>query len=162
MIELMSKKEADGMKLSDREHILHSRGCEPVEPQYCIVWEEPSDLDASVKVTTPSPQWLGGMMHGNFSPDVSAYIRDRQVEKQWINDNPGKTFSWEAVGGATHPYAETVGAMTEEEAMEFLLQKDIPSHIWMDDTGNAPRYKICKLDMLPNNRTFRGAWRLAA
>ena len=25
-----------------------------------------------------------------------------------------------------HPYAEPIGAMTEEEAIEYLVQKDIP------------------------------------
>ena len=52
--------------------------------------------------------------------------------------------------------------MTQEEAMELLLQKDVPERVWNDNTSNSPRYKICKKEMIPSNREYRNAWRLAA
>lgn len=85
------------------------------EPQYCIVWEVPKELDEPVKVTVPTPEWLAMTMHGNVS---------------------------------------------EEEAMEYLLQKDVPSRVWADNTSNTPHYYICKRSMIPTNREFRNAWRI--
>ena len=85
------------------------------EPQYCIVWEDPKELDEPVKVTVPTPEWLAMTMHGNVS---------------------------------------------EEEAMEYLLQKDIPSRVCADNTSNTADYYICKRSMIPTNREFRNAWRI--
>jgi hypothetical protein len=160
MTELLTKEEADGMKLIEREDLLRSRGCLPVQPEYSIVWEDPTELDSPVKVTTPSPNWLGYAMHGNFMPDITVYIRDKRVQAQWIKDNPGKSFSWKEAGGAKHPYAETIGAMTQEECMEYILQKDVPEYVWNDKTGNKPRFTICRRSMIPVDRTYRNAWKL--
>lgn len=150
------------MRLWEREQILRSRGCKPVDPQYVIVWEDPRDLDAPCVVTTPSPNWLGYAMHGNFLPPVSAFLRDRKIEQNWIKENPGESFSWDKAGGALHPYAETIGAMTEEEAMEYLVLKDLPEAVWGDDTGNRPRFRICRREMMPKSRRYRDAWRLVS
>ena len=30
---------------------------EPVEPHYCIVWEDPEEPEVPAKVTVPSPRW---------------------------------------------------------------------------------------------------------
>ena len=135
---------------------------EPVIPQYCIVFEDPADLGAPVTVTTPAPEWLAMALAGDYLPPIESYLRDKDVEKAWIVANPNKDFNWKDAGGATHPYTAAIPAMTEEEAMEYLLQKDVPPHVWMDDTGNRPRYKITKRSMIPTNREHRNAWRLAA
>ena len=158
MTEYLTKEEADGMKLWDRECVLRARGCEPVQPQYMIAWEDPDDLDGQVKYTTPSPQWLGYVMHGNFTCDIEVHIQDRRVEAQWIADHPGESFSWKAAGGAKHPYAETIGAMTEEEAMEYCMMWSVPERVW-GVKHNAVTYKIIKRDMVPS-REFRNAQQL--
>ena len=69
-MELMTRKEALTLKLHERESVLHDRELSPVEPQYCIVWEDPTKLDDPVKVTVPSPEWLAMAMHGNILPPV--------------------------------------------------------------------------------------------
>ena len=35
-----------------------------------------------------------------------------------------------------HPYAAPIPAMTEEEAIEYLIQKDIDPSVWRDYEGN--------------------------
>tara|TARA_R110000787_G_scaffold265383_3_gene371374 strand:- start:325 stop:816 length:492 start_codon:yes stop_codon:yes gene_type:complete len=135
---------------------------EPIQPQYSIVYEDSTNLDAPVTVTTPSPEWLAMALSGDYLPPIESYLRDKAVEKAWIVANPDKDFNWKDAGGATHPYTAAIPAMTEEEAMEYLLQKDVPPHVWMDDTGNRPRYKITKRSMVSADRTYRNAWRLSA
>ena len=37
-----------------------------------------------------------------------------------------------------------IDAMTEEQALEYLIMKDIPQHIWRDyEKSNKPRLVIC-------------------
>ena len=48
-----------------------------------------------------------------------------------------------------------------EEAIEYLVMKDIPRHIWSQEY-NRPMFKIVKTEDVPSDRQFRNAWRLAA
>lgn len=148
MTKLMTRDEALTLKLWERELVLKERGLEPVEPQYCIVWEDPADIDASVHVTTPSPQWLAMAMHGNVLPPVSFYPLPV--------DDKGNVIP----GHALHD--DVIDAMTEEQAMEYLSQKDVPREVWEDTTGNRRRFVICKRAMVPTDRSYRNAWGLAA
>ena len=145
-MELMTRKEALTLKLHERESVLHDRELSPVEPQYCIVWEDPTKLDDPVKVTVPSPEWLAMAMHGNILPPVDVWPIS-------IDEN----------GNAIIPdsyHNDVIGPQSEEDAMEYLLQKDVPSRVWADDTSNTPRYYICKRTMIPTNSEWRNAWRI--
>jgi hypothetical protein len=146
-MKLMSKDEALSLRLEDREGLLHERGLASVEPNYCIVWEDPTEIDAPAKVTVPSPEWLALAIHGNVLPPVEVWPIPITNGKAIIPDKY---------------HDEVVGPLSEEEAMEYLLQKDIPDRVWADDTANAPRYRICKRSMIPTDRMFRNAWRLVA
>ncbi len=148
MMQLMIRNEALTLKLWQREMALRDRGLAPVKPQYCIVWEDPDDLDAPVKITTPSPQWLAMAMHGNVLPPVDVYPLPI--------DNTGAVIS----GHRLHH--DVIDAMTEEQAMEYLLQKDIPASTWAVPEGNRRRFVITKREMIPTDRRHRNAWRLAA
>ena len=54
-------------------------------------------------------------------------------------------------------------AMTEEQAIEYLVMKDIPARVW--DTGderlNKPRFVICTKAQLPQERTWRNSWKIS-
>jgi len=51
---------------------------------------------------------------------------------------------------------------TEEEAVEYLIMKDVPQHIWRNyETSNSVHLKIIRREQQPN-REFRNAWRIAA
>jgi hypothetical protein len=54
-----------------------------------------------------------------------------------------------------------IDAMTEEQAIEYLIQKDIPMHVWQDsDKSNKPRMVICKKSQLPSTRSWRNSWKI--
>ena len=51
--------------------------------------------------------------------------------------------------------------MTEKQAIEYLIQKDIPERVWREyDKANHKRLVICKKEQLPKKRTFRNAWKI--
>lgn len=125
----------------------------PVQSQYRIVWEDPSDLDAPAKITAPDPHWLAAALHGGVLPPVDAYIRD----KRHLAEAGAQDFR--AVGGAEHPYAEPIGPMTEEQAIEYLILKDLPESV-ISYTGNRTILRIVPTHTIPTDRANRNAWRI--
>ena len=118
----------------------------PVQSKYRVVFEDPSMPDETAKVLVPDPNWMAAALEGNILPPIDTYQRDRDVA-----DGQHKE----------HPYAEPIGPMTEEEAIEYLIMKDIPRHIWSVEY-NRPMFKIVKTADVPSDRQFRNAWRIAA
>jgi hypothetical protein len=118
---------------------------EPVQSQYRVLFENPEDLDAPVAVLCPDPNWMAAALVGGVLPPIDTYQRDRDVP-----DGQPKE----------HPYAEPIGAMTEEEAMEYLVMKDIPPHIWRDYKGNRCILKIVPVELIPSDRSYRNAWKI--
>ena len=135
------------LKLADRELYLRQTGFfkDAPQPQYAIVFEDPDNLDGSCAIIVPAPNWLAMAMRGGCLPPIETYLRDKNVP-----DGAPKE----------HPYAEPIGPMTEEEAMEYLLQKDVPMHVWSERSSNSRRFVICKRSMVPADRDFRNAWAL--
>lgn len=118
----------------------------PVQSKYRVLFENPEDPDAPAAVLCPDPNWMAAALAGDVLPPIDTYLRDRDVP-----DGQPKE----------HPYAEPIGAMSEEEAIEYLIQKDISPQIWRDYTGNRCVMKIVPVEMIPSDRTHRNAWRIA-
>jgi hypothetical protein len=143
-------------KLFDREVIFaatyRDNNIELPEPQYSIAWEDPDNLEAPMKVTTPSPTWLAMALHGDILPSVEVYLALRHDEAQ-----PGfKRHHRGYLLQDTPP----IPAMTEEEAMDYLIQKDIPPSVWRDYRGNRTILKVVARSAIPTDRTARNAWRI--
>ena len=156
----ITRQEACSRTLLERERLVAHRKIPRPTPQYRIVFEK-FENQASIK--SPAPMFLAMLMHGDIVPPIEVFLRDAAVRRKWTAENLGQRFSWKRIGGATHPYAAPMDkALTEEEAMEFILMKDCPPRIWSDPTRNRPLYYICKVDQIPTDRTFRDSWRLAA
>ena len=122
-----------------------------VETDLVIVWEDPHKPDAPAKITVPAPEWLAAALHGSILPDVEHYHREARDE--------AGTF----IGPKTYwvDY-DAVGPLTEEQALEYLVMKDIPMHVWNPPEGsNAQHFFICRRDQIPKSRRFRNAWRIA-
>ncbi len=117
----------------------------PMVPRYCIAWEDPAEPEAPMKITYPAPRWLAMALAGGYLPPVDTYLRDAER-------SDGERLE--------HPYAPPIGPMTEEQAMEYLLQMVIPRRVWGEPT-NRPRFAIVRCDMIPADPTHRNAWRLA-
>ena len=57
---------------------------------------------------------------------------------------------------------EPMPAMTEEQAIEYLIMKDCPQSVWQTwDEGNKPKLVICRKDQLPATREWRNAWKIS-
>jgi len=117
----------------------------PVQSRYRVVFEDPEEPDAPAKVLVLDPNWLAAALHGGILPPIKAYLAD-----QGVADGQPKA----------HPYAEPIGPMTEEEAVKYIIMKDIPRRVWDDPTANAPRFAIVPVEAIPSDRTHRNAWRL--
>jgi hypothetical protein len=115
-----------------------------VEPTYAVVFEDPAEPDAPAKVLHPAPEWLAMALNGHLLPPVETYLADAQEP----DEAPKR-----------HPYAAPIGPMTEEEALEYLIQKDIPARVWAEPS-NRPRFAIVARASIPSDRTHRNAWKL--
>ena len=118
----------------------------PVQSKYRVLFEDPATPDEPAKVLVPDPNFMAAALAGNVLPPIDTYQRDRLVP-----DGQPKE----------HPYAEPVGAMSEEEAVEYLVMKDIDPAVWRDYNGNRTIMKIVPVEMIPSDRSFRNAWRIA-
>lgn len=118
----------------------------PVQSKYRVLFEDPTQPDASAAVLVPDPNWMAAALAGDILPPIDTYQRDRLVP-----DGQPKE----------HPYAEPIGAMSEEEAVEYLVMKDIDPAVWRDYNGNRTIMKIVPVEMIPSDRSFRNAWRIA-
>jgi hypothetical protein len=118
---------------------------EPVQSQYRVLFENPEDLDAPASVLVPDPNWMAAALAGGVLPSIDTYQRD-----QGVADGQPKE----------HPYAEPIGPMTEEEAIEYLVMKDVPPQVWRDYKGNRCIMKIVPVELIPSDRSFRNAWKI--
>ena len=118
----------------------------PVLSKYRVLFEDPATPDEPAKVLVPDPNFMAAALAGNVLPPIDTYQRDRLVP-----DGQPKE----------HPYAEPIGAMSEEEAVEYLVMKDIDPAVWRDYNGNRTIMKIVPVEMIPSDRSFRNAWRIA-
>jgi len=128
------------------ERLLEAKSrLEPVQSKYRVVFEDPATPDEPAKVLVPDPNWMAAALEGNILPPIDTYQRDRLVP-----DGEPKE----------HPYAEPIGPMTEEEAIEYLVTKDISPAVWRDYKGNRIIMKIVPVELIPSDRSFRNAWKI--
>ena len=120
---------------------------EPVQSKYRVVFEDPATPDEPAKVLVPDPNWMAAALEGNILPPIDTYQRDRDVP-----DGQPKE----------HPYAKPIPPMSEEEAIEYLIMKDICPSVWRDYNGNRTIMRIVPVELIPTDRSFRNAWRIAA
>lgn len=139
-------------KLWEREMIFKDQHKDLPQGNYAILWEDPAAPDEPAKVTRPSPTWLAMAMHGGILPPVEVYHK-------LAEDEARDGFTRHTQGHLLHE-TPPVGPMTEEEAMEYLVQKDIPTQVWRDYKGNRQILKIVPVHMIPTNREFRNAWKI--
>ena len=118
---------------------------DPVQSKYRVLFENPAEPEAPAAVLVPDPNWLAAALDGNVLPPIDTYLRDQNVP-----DGEPKE----------HPYAKPIGAMTEEQAIEYLVMKDISPAIWRDYKGNRTIMKIVPVELIPSDRSFRNAWRI--
>ena len=127
---------------------------------YRIIYEDPDAPDEPAKVLVPSDNWMQEAMEGNLPP-ISVYWALQEDEQRAIDEGRHDSFRHDPEKHAAQFTAPRIGPLTEQEALEYLIMKDIPRRVWGKD-HNRPMFKIVTKDQVPSDRSFRNAWRLAA
>ena len=122
------------------------------DPQFAILWEDPDAPDNPACVTIPSSEWLAMAMHGGILPPVEVYWALAEDEAQ-------PDFKQHTRGHLLHE-TQPVQAMTEEEAMEYLVKMVLPTRVWKTYTGNRTILKIVPRSLIPADRAYRNAWNI--
>jgi hypothetical protein len=127
---------------------------------YRVIFEDPEQPEQPAMVLVPSDNWIADAMAGKLPP-ISVYWALQDDEQQAIAEGRHETFKHDHNKWLSQFTAERIGPLTEEEAIEYLIMKDIPRHIWSKEY-NRPMFKVVKTEDVPSDRQFRNAWRLAA
>jgi hypothetical protein len=118
------------------------------ETEYVVVFEDDSEPDAPAKVLIPAPEWMYQAMQGGELLPIWAHFKLR--EELSLEERADIIFN-----------TEKLGPLTEEQAISYLIMKDMPEHVWNNRSSNRPKYKIAKRHQFPETREWRNAWRLA-
>lgn len=145
----------------------------PAKVEHCIAWEDPYEIDAPMKVTHPNPRCVAELMAGGIHPPVDAHwmaqVRivsadGRSQVVAAINAPEVRRdlapVVYEEIVDYSRCHNETIGPLSYDEAIEYILQKDVPKHVW-GMTYNRTMFAIVRRDQIPSDRTFRNQWRLA-
>jgi|TARA_E500000318_G_scaffold19558_1_gene20327 hypothetical protein len=125
---------------------------EPVQTDYRVVYED--SVDECAKILVPDLNWMACALQGGILPPVWVYWELAKDEAQ-------PDFKKHTRGYLLHE-TEPMPAMTEEEAIEYLIQQILPQRIWQNwNSGNKPKMVICKKQQLPQTREWRNAWRIS-
>lgn len=153
-----------------------SQNLEPFQTDYRVIFEDPADPESPVKELCPAPEWMACALAGGILPSVE-HQHNMKLELQTEDGEKILTNYLEAqqiylekkiTGEKVIDYKEylvpkPIGPMTEEQAIEYILKKDVPARVWHPDYKyNRPMYKVVKRQELEiQNQTYRDCWRLS-
>ena len=123
-----------------------------VQSDYRVVFED--SVDDCAKILVPDPNWMACALQGGILPPVWVY-------HELAKDEAQPDFKKHTRGYLLHN-TEPVEAMTEEEAIEYLILKDCPDSVWKTyNEGNRLKMVICRKEQLPQTREWRNAWKIS-
>ena len=128
--------------------------------QYRVIFDDPDHPEEPTKVLVPSQNWLDEAMAGNLPP-IWVYWQLQDDEQKAMAEGRHDKFQHDHDKWMLQFTAPRIGPLTEEEAMEYLVMKDIPRRVWAKE-HNRPMFKIVKTEMVPSDRSFRNAWEMVA
>jgi len=147
----MNTPEFQGTHLWDRL-CWAKENLEGYQSDYRVVYED--SIDECAKILVPDPNWMACALQGGILPPVWVY-------HELAKDEAEEGFKKHTRGYLLHE-TEPVEAMTEEEAIEYLILKDCPRQVWENyNKGNRPTMVICKKEQLPQTREWRNAWKIS-
>lgn len=125
---------------------------------YRVLYEDPDKPDDPLCVLVPSDNWMEMAMSGGLPP-ISVYWALQGAEQRAIDEGRHDNFRHDREMWERQFTAPRIGPLTEEEAIEYLIMKDIPRRVWGKE-HNRQMFRIVKKDQIPSDRSFRNAWRL--
>lgn len=126
--------------------------------KYRVIFDDPDALDETTKVLVPAQQWLDEAIAGNLPP-IWVYWQLQDDENKAREEGRIESFNHDPEKHALQWRAPRIGPLTEEEAMEYLVMKDLPRKCWAEE-HNRPMFKIVRTEQVPNDRQFRNAWEM--
>ncbi len=144
-----------------------------VEVEHCIPYADQYDLDAPLKVCHPSPRCVAELMAGGIHPPIEALNAQRllfvlddgssevvsRLDAPRFRAQHGERIQHEIVVENSRAHQEAMGPLTYEQAIEWIVLKDIPVDVWGRE-HNSPQFWIARRDELPATRQYRNAWKL--
>ncbi len=149
-----------------------------VQSSKVVVFEDPAFEHEPCKILSPSPEWMACAMYGEILPPVEAYHEmEYMIEDNFGNEYNGVTqlefedmlFDFASAGKAMRKqvvtkhdlHGEAIPAMTEDEAISYLLKKDTPKRVWGNTSGNWVNYRVVDRSEVLDNRKHRNYWKLS-
>lgn len=139
---------------------------------HAIPYTDPYDLEAPVRVCHPAAMCVHELMVGGIHPPADAHLTTKLllinadgsgdvVEKHAaLAYRQSHDVKSEHVIDYRRCHDEAMGPLTYAEAIEWILQKDVPIEVW-GRQHNRPQFAIVPRSSIPSDRTNRNAWRLA-
>lgn len=127
---------------------------------YRVIFDDPDKPDEPTQILVPTSQWMEMAMSGGLPP-IWVYWQLQDDEAKAIAEGHHGSFKHDPEKLALQYTAPRIGPLTEEEAIEYLIMKDMPRNVWAKD-HNRPMFRVVKKDAIPTDRTFRNAWGMAA
>ena len=147
----MQTPEFQGTHLFDRL-CWAKENLDAVQSDYRVVYED--NIDECAKILVPDPNWMACALQGGILPPVQVYW-------ELAKDEAKPDFVKHTRGHLLHN-TKPIEAMTEEQAIEYLIMKDCPQHVWRNwNEGNKPKMVICRKEQLPSTREWRNAWKIS-
>jgi len=126
--------------------------------KYRVVFDDPDNLDETTKVLIPAKEWLDEAMAGKLPP-IWVYWQLQDDENKAREEGRIESFSHDPEKHELQWKAPRIGPLTEEEAMEYLVMKDLPRKCWAEE-HNRPMFRIVRTEEVPSDRQFRNAWEM--
>ncbi len=126
--------------------------------KYRVVFDDPDALDETTNVLVPSQNWLDLAMSGGLPP-IWIFWELQDDERKAREDGNTGEFRHDPEKHALQFTLPRIGPLTEEEAMEYLVMKDLPRRCWAEE-HNRPMFKIVRTEEVPSDRQFRNAWEM--
>jgi len=152
-----------------------SENLEPYQSKYVIVYEDPAYPDHPVCEVCVAPEWMTCALAGGILPAVE---HQHNMKLELTTDHGEKIVTTfleaqqirlekritgeKVIDYKEYLLPEPIGPMTEEEAIEYILKKDVPARVWHPDYKyNRQMYRIVTREDIPVDQTYRNAWRLS-
>lgn len=132
----------------------------PFHSEYVILHEDPEYPERPASITVPSPNWMAAAMAGGIIPPIEAFLQDQQTLDAYIERHGSSIgFDWRNYSRC-YGYCEPAEKMSEREAINYLIMKDLPARVWRDYRGNRSILRVVKRSELNDNCKYRSAWRI--
>lgn len=151
------------------------RNLKRYETDYVIVYEDPLYPEASAFLLSPAPEWMACALAGGIHPSIehvhntNFLVKTKEgktiycdyLEIQNIRDQEN-VIDERILNYEKYIKPDPIGPMTEQEAMEYLLKKDVPPRVWHPSyRHNRILYKIVKRSEIPDEEYYRDCWKLS-